>query len=127
MDIAFEPYRKITIRNYVRHENSEAFAATLKLFQNGTGPIVGNLFWANKILFRYFGFALTDSINREYLQGHLPIDFLEFAVMSRFRKEIRLGDFIVTIIDVSGHHMHNILTKWISENLVTDNSENLAQ
>jgi hypothetical protein len=125
MDIVYEPYRKITTRNYIRHENGEAFAATLQSIQKGTG-LVGNLFWANKILFRYFGFALTDSINKEYLQGHLPIDLLEFAAMSRFRKEIRAGDFIVTVIDVSGHHMHNILTKWISGNLITDNSENRA-
>lgn len=112
----------------MRHESAEAFGGALtSVFQKGTGPKVGNLFWANDVLFRYFAFSPSDSINKEYLRGHLPLDFLEFAIMPRFKKEIRVGDFIITVLDVSNHHTHNILTRWISENLVTKNSSKIPK
>ena len=123
MDIVFEPYEKITIRSYMKHENAQAFVAILtSMLQKGVGPKVGTLYWANGVLFRYTGFSPTDRVNNEYLNRHLPLDLLEFTSMPQFKKEIRSGEFVITVLDVSNHDMHNKLTRWIAENLMSDNS-----
>jgi len=119
MEIIFEPYEKIIIRNYMRHENAEAFVEMLtSVFQKGTGPKVANLFWANGVLFRYVGFNPTDAVNREYLNRRLHLDFLEFTSMPHFKKELLSGEFVITVLNMSNHHMHDFLTKWIAENLI---------
>jgi hypothetical protein len=123
MDVVFEPYEKIIIRSYMRHENAQAFVAMFtSVLQKGAGPKVGSLFWANGVLFRYTGFNPTDSVNKEYLNRCLPLDLLEFTSMPKFKKEIRSGEFVVTVIDVSHHHTHDELTRWIAKNLISQNN-----
>ncbi|MGC1928095.1 MAG: hypothetical protein WA667_03920 [Candidatus Nitrosopolaris sp.] len=103
----------------MKHENAEAFVAMLiSVYQGGSGLRVANLFWANGVLFRYIGFNPTDSINKEYLARRLNLDFLEFTSMPQFKKELRSGEFIITVLDMSNHYMHDLLTQWIAENLI---------
>src|ERR1700739_1875728 len=56
------------------------------VFEYGpSGPKVGNLFWANGVLFRYFGFSPTDAVNREYLNRRLPPTFPRlYSVWDRY-------------------------------------------
>jgi hypothetical protein len=46
-------------------------------------------------------------------------DFLEFAPMSRFKKEIHVGAFIITVVDVSNHHTQSIPSNWVIENIIS--------
>jgi hypothetical protein len=119
MEVVVEPYDKITIRSYLRHSSPEAFveAITLPLSREGGGRIAG-MTWANGVLFRHFPYTPTDTITREYLRGHLPLDHLEFASMPVFRREIHSGGFIVTVLDVSDHLTLSRLAKWIASNLL---------
>ena len=107
----------------MRHENAQTFVATLtSVLHKGAGPKVGTLYWANGVLFRYTGFNPTDSINKEFLNRCLPLDLLEFSSMPKFKEEIRSGEFIVTVINVSHHNTHDELTRWIAKNLIPENN-----
>jgi len=124
MEVVVEPYDKITIRSYLQHPNPEAFvdAVTLPLSREGGGRI-GGMVWANGVLFRHFPYTPTDTISKEYLRGHLPLDHLEFASMPEFRREIHSGGFIVTVLDVSDHLTLGLLAKWIASNLLDKKSK----
>ena len=102
----------------MKFDSPEAFVAyfTNSIPKGAVGRI-GNLFWANGILFRHFTYAQTDSISKQYLLGHLPLDHIEYAPMPKFRTEIQMGEIIVAAIDVSNHTFFKELTKWIKRNL----------
>jgi hypothetical protein len=119
MEINFVPYSKITIRNYARYENPQAFAdaITLSLMRGGGGRM-GPMLWAHGVVFRHAPFAPSDRITEEYLKGHLPFDNLEFAPMPDFVREIQYFGFVITVLDVSNNYVLNNLGKWISENLL---------
>ena len=124
MNISLEPYKKITIRSYLKHESPQAFvdAITLPLVK-GTVPKLGGLLWANGVVFRHFPYSPTDTLTREYLGGHLLIDHLEFAPMSEYEKEIRYEGFVVTVADVSNHSTFKELAKWVAGNLLNKKSK----
>jgi hypothetical protein len=84
---------------------------------------MGDLLWANGVLFRNFPYAPTDSVTKEYLKGHLLIDLLEFAPMSEYTKEISNEEFVVTISDVSTHLMLRELAMWVANNLLNKKSK----
>jgi len=86
--------------------------------QRGIGGFFGVLYWANGVLFRHFPYAQTDSITKEYLAGHLPIDHLEFAPMPQFINEIRSGNAVLTVVNVSNHSTLSALATWVSNNLI---------
>jgi len=102
----------------MRYESAEAFATAItQTFMRGTAARAGNIFWANGILFKHSTFAASDSVITEYLKGNLPLDHIEYAPMPKFRNEIRIEEFVVTVIDVSNHTLFKELTKWIKKNL----------
>ena len=116
MDISIEPYKKITVRAYTHHTTPEAFVKRIFIgVQYGT-PMY--LYWGNGILMRYFTYNQTDVVIKEYLNGHLPIDYLEFSSMPTYKKEIRAGDSVATVIDYSKHQIIDPLTKWVASHLV---------
>src|SRR5260370_5910272 len=96
---ALKPYNKITVRSYMKFDNPEAFVLyiTNNVPRGVTGK-VGNLFWANGILFRHFSYPPTDSVSKQHLMGHLPVDHIEYTLMPEFRAEIRIDEMIVTIV-----------------------------
>lgn len=113
-----EPYKKITVRSYMKYDDPDTFARSLTLaVPRGVVGRVGNLFWANGILFRHFAYPPTDSVSKQHLLGRLPVDHIEYAVVPQFRNEIRVDDMVISIIDVSNHTTFNALTKWIMKKL----------
>ena len=102
----------------MRFDNPETFARALTIgIPRGFVGKAGNLFWANGILFRHFAYPPTDSVSKQHLQGHLPVDHIEYAVMPEFRNEIRVDDFTVSVMNVSVHTTFNAFTKWIMKKL----------
>jgi hypothetical protein len=75
----------------------------------------------DKEVTRVGGIATPSSApnDREYLRRILPLDFVEFTSMPEFKKELRRGEFIIGVLDLSNHHTHNILTRRIVENLIS--------
>jgi hypothetical protein len=119
MDIKYEPYKRITIRNYMYYASVDDFAASLTLsFSPETGGRVGHLLWAHGILFRHAPYTPTERVSNEYLEGHLPLDNVEFTTNESFTREIRYGHFIITVMDVSNNFVLSTLAKWIADNLI---------
>lgn len=120
MEIKFEPYNKITIRNCMYHNKVDDFAGamTLALSREGGGRL-GHLLWGSGILFRHSPFAPSDAMTKEYLQGHLPIDNIEFTEMASFKDEIYYKQYTITVLDISNNVILGNIAKWISENKET--------
>lgn len=128
MEIKFEPYEKITIRNYMYYRNVEDFTASLTIpFSSEAPGRVGNLLWANGILFRHAPFVQTDRLSNEYMDRHLPLDNLEFTEMESFKNEIPYGKFIITVMDVSNNFVLSQLAEWISNNLINQNNSSIKK
>lgn len=121
MEIAFEPYKKVTIRNYMYHDTVESFANALTLTiprELGAGGRYGPLLWTNGILFRHMPFFATDTMTKEYVQGHFPIDNIEFAHMPEFREEIHFRQYTLTVMDVSSNYVLGEIGRWVAQNLL---------
>jgi len=113
-----EPYKQVTIRSYMRYESVEAFVgAATQTFMRGMGGRIGNFFWANGVLFKHSPYAQTDSVTKQYLEGNLTLDHIEYALMPEFRNEMRIEDFVLTVLNVSEHTLFKELTKWIKGTL----------
>ena len=102
----------------MKFSSPEVFAESLGAgMSKGMPGRFGNLFWANGIVFRHFPYAQTDSISKQHLLGHLPIDHIEYAIMPDFKSEIQVGMISVTVVDVSNHSFFKDFTKWIKQKL----------
>ncbi len=123
--VAFKPYQKITIRSKMRYPSAQAFADALTLsLARGMGGRGGNLFWANGILFRHFPFAPSDTILKEYLDGHLPIDHIDYAPMPEYSAEIRSGEIVVTVLNVTYHTILSRIGRWLATESEEEQTEN---
>lgn len=121
MEIAFEPYKKVTFQSYLIYENLEEFIDVIVSGSPAGIPFQGKLFWANGVLFRIFNHPPSEALSNEILRGHLIFDHLEFAPMPVFQSEIiaknrPLGRLIV--VDVSKHVVFDPLTAWLRDNLL---------
>ena len=113
-----QPYKKITVRSYLKFDSPELFVESItNSIPRGAIGRIGNLFWANGVLFRHYAYVTTDSVSKQHLLGHLPIDHIEYALMPEFRAEIRIGEMVVTVVDVSNHTFFKEFTKWIKQKL----------
>jgi hypothetical protein len=65
-------------------------------------------------------FQTTDSVSAQYLKGHLPLDHIEFASMPEYSPQIRSGDSVIGVIDLTNRTIFGELTKWIKSNLVKE-------
>lgn len=116
-EFLIEPYRKVSVRSYMRYESADAWARAITQSLRGMGGRIGNYFWANGIMFKHATYVPSDSVTKQYLEGHLPLDHIEYAPMPEFRSEIRIDDAVVTLVDVSAHTLFRDLTMWIKETL----------
>lgn len=123
MEVAFEPYNKVTFQSYLSYESVEAFIKVYSFTSPQGVPFQAKFFWANGILFRYFPHAPSDPLAKELLKGHLIIDHLEFAPMPKYEQEIKVPDRpmgTIVVLDVSKHAVFNPLTKWIRKNMLKE-------
>jgi len=122
-EFSIEPYRKVSVKSYMRYESADAWAKVLTQSLRGMGGRIGNYFWANGIMFKHANYAASDNVTKQYLDGHLPLDHIEYAPMPEFRSEIRIDDAVVTVVDVSANTLFRELTKWIKETLEKSDSK----
>lgn len=119
MDIKFEPYKRLTIRNYAKFTTVEDFTDKLTLsLPRDTGGRHGALLWAHGVLFRHAPFFPTESMTKEYIEGHLLMDNLEFAPMPDFREEIFTRQYTIPVMDVTNNKVLGELAGWIHDNLL---------
>jgi len=121
MEVAFEPYKKISFQSYLPYETVEEFASFIACGIPPNAIAQTTLFWANGILFRWYNHPPVEALVKENISGHLIFDHIEFAPMPEYKNEIKvttrpLANIIV--LDVSKHIVFNPLTAWIRDNLL---------
>ena len=103
----------------MHYESVEDFcnSLTLSLAREGTGRI-GSLLWAEGLLFRHVPYISTDSISKEYLKGHLPLDNIDFTRMAEFKEEIYYKQYTITVLNVTNNFVLSRIAKWVLENIL---------
>lgn len=121
MEIAFEPYKKISFNSYLKYENPQAFVDVIAVANPPDLPFQVKFFWANGLLFRFFNHPSSETLSKETLSGHLVFDHIEFAPMPQYLNLLDvpnrpLGK--INIVNVQNHVVFEPLTAWIRKNLL---------
>jgi hypothetical protein len=120
MEIAFEPYRKISFRSYLQYKSPEDLARAIAQSMPTGAPAQVPLRWSNGVLFAISGLPPTDSLVKELLAGHIAWDHVDFALMPNYVKEIKLPEkpFITfSVQDFSEHPIYGPFGRWLKEHL----------
>ena len=121
MEVAFEPYKKVSFQSYILYENANAFVRVIALATPPGIPFQARLFWANQILFRFFSQPASEAIVKERLDGHIIWDHIEFAPMPEYKAEIRVKERpqgTLIVLNVTKHKVFEPFTAWIRDNLI---------
>lgn len=121
MEIAFEPYRKLSFRSYLQFDSPEALVRAITLNIAPGIPAHASLRWANGVVFSVANFQPADSVVKEYVAGHLLWDHIDFASMPQYQSEIRIPEkplVTVNVLSLTGHTIFDPLTEWIRDNLL---------
>ncbi len=121
MEVAFEPYKKVSFQSYLRYKNSQEFADVIASFYPPGVPSQSRLYWANGVLFRFFSHPPSDALVQETINGHLIWDHIEFAPMPEYESVLRVTSkplVTLTVLDVSNHAVFSPVTRWIHNNLI---------
>ena len=121
MEVAYEPYKKISFQSHLSYQSAEAFANVIATANPAGIPFQSRLFWANGVLFRFFSHPPSEALVKEIINGHLIWDHIEFAPMPEYKKELKVAERplgAITVINVSKHAVFNPLTVWIRDNLI---------
>lgn len=121
MEVAFEPYKKISFQSYLPYETVEEFASLIACGIPPNAIAQTTLFWANGILFRWYNHPPVEAVVKETISGHLIFDHIEFAPMPEYKNEIKVSTrplANIIVLDVSKHIVFNPLTAWIRDNLL---------
>jgi hypothetical protein len=120
MEISFEPYKKLSFRSYLEYDSPEDLARNIALSIPSGVPVQATLRWSNGVLFAIAAFQQSESVSKEYLAGHVLYDHIDFALMSKYQKTIKLPEkpmVAVNITNLSEHPLFGNLGEWIKGNL----------
>lgn len=125
MEVAFEPYKKVSFQSYLMYESSEAFANVIALSSPPGIPGQARLFWANGVLFRFFSHPASEALIKERVNGHVIWDHIEFAPMPKYSNVLQAAErplITINVLNVSNHIVFGPLTEWIRHNLIEKKS-----
>lgn len=121
MEIAFEPYKKVSFNSHLKYENPQAFVDVISTANPPDLPFQLKFFWANGILFRVFNHPPSEALAKETLSGHLVFDHIEYAPMPHYANLLDIPNRPlgkIHIINVTNHVIFEPLTAWIRDNLL---------
>lgn len=121
LEVAFEPYRKMSFKSYMKYEKPEELVRTITASIPPGVPAQSTLKWANGVLLTFANFQPADSVIKEYVAGHLLWDHVDFAPMPQYAPEIAVPEkpmVRVIVVDVSRHSLFGPVTEWIRDNLL---------
>ena len=125
MEIAFEPYKKVSFKSYLMYESSEAFTNVIARAIPAGAPVQAKLFWANGVLFRFFNFNPSEIEAKERISGHVIFDHVEFAPMPEYKNQLQVAErplVAMYVLNVSNHVIFGPFTEWIRDNLIKKKS-----
>jgi hypothetical protein len=97
MEIEFHPVKKLVILQELKYNSAEDLFAEIVAGASADARIA--LLWAEGVVFVYSGMLpQSEEIVRERLQGTVYWDFVKYAKMDVYEKEINFGTFNIKII-----------------------------
>ena len=121
MEVAFEPYKKVSFQSHLAYASSEDFTQVIALARPPGVPAQVRLFWANGVLFRFFPHPPSEVRAKSIVNGHLIWDHVEFAPMPQYSRQISVAErplVTIFVLDVSNHVVFDPVSKWIRNNLI---------
>ena len=126
MEIAEEPYKKLAFRSYLEYDTAEQLISMMAVTIPTGVPAQAALRWANGVLFAIGQFQQTDAISKQFMDGTLIWDHIDFASMPEYRPDLPVpGKPMITInvLNVSEHTIYGPLSDWIKQNLAKKRSK----
>lgn len=121
MEIAYEPYKKVSFNTHLKYENPQAFLDVISVANPPDVPFQLKFYWANGILFRVFNHPPSEELAKKILDGHMILDHIEFAPMPQFVNMLDIPNRPlgkINIINVTNHVLFEPLAAWIRDNLL---------
>ena len=122
MQIAHEPYKKLSFRSYLEYDTPEELLDTMLMSVPPDLTARVALRWANGVLLAVGQFQQSDIVSKEFMEGHLIWDHIDFALMPQYRRTLVLAErplIVINVLDLSQHSIYAPLAEWLKENLST--------
>ncbi len=120
MEIAVEPYKKLSFRSYLEYPSPDDLANTVAAAIPPGVPASTAMRWSNGVLFSIASFQPSDSLTKEWIAGNVLYDHIDFSVMPQYQKEIKLPDkpmVVINLLNLSEHPIFGPLGEWIMKNI----------
>jgi hypothetical protein len=95
--VSFSPWKQVVIHHFVQFDTPEKLL--MGTFMPTTEPQA--LQWIDGIVFYFSGFTQTDTIMKDLRNGIIHWDYLAFAPMKTYSRELSSGTATHIVFDVS--------------------------
>jgi len=99
VEIEFKPLRKVVIHEEIEHELN--YLVRLRVLGLQKQSLAQPLSWAEGIVFSRNLMPINDDLIKQWLDGVLHFQAIEWARMPKYRKEIKHRGITIPVIDMS--------------------------
>ncbi|UCE16319.1 MAG: hypothetical protein JSV12_01510 [Candidatus Bathyarchaeota archaeon] len=104
--------KQLVILECTQYPSLEALSKTIATIVRAGQPLV--LKWAEGVTFSYSLLPpTTDSLMKEFLEGHIYWTDVVFALMPKYKSTIKVGTLDIPVIDVSPNPILREAAKWM--------------
>ncbi len=114
VEIAYEPLKKIVIRELVKYDSPQQLVNALSFIMKMGQPVL--LTWADGIVFVSQTIPPPD-MPEEYARGELYIASVSYAPMAEFVHNVKLGNIEMPVIDVSRSPLSQEIARFLKTKL----------
>jgi hypothetical protein len=112
VEIVCSPPKQLVILECTQYPSIEALSKTMATIIRVGQPLV--LKWAEGVTFSYSLLPpTTDSLMKEFLEGHVYWTDVVFALMPEYRSTIKVGTLDIPVIDVSPNPVLREAAEWM--------------
>jgi len=112
VEIVCSPPKQLVILECTQYPSIEALSKTMATIIRAGQPLV--LKWAEGVTFSYSLLPpTTDSLMKEFLEGHIYWTDVVFAPMPEYKSTIKVGTLDIPVIDVSPNPILRKAAEWM--------------
>ncbi len=112
VEIVCSPPKQLVILECTQYASLDALSNTLATIIRAGQPLV--LKWAEGVTFSYSLLPpTTDSLMKEFLEGHVYWTDVVFALMPEYKSTIKVGTLDIPVIDVSPNPTLREAAEWM--------------
>jgi len=101
VEVEFESIKKIVVHEVIKHP-IKTFVKN-RVVGLPKGVLAPPFLWAEGVLFSRSVMPPTDEVVKQQLAGILHLTAIEWALMPKFKKSLRLAGVTIPVIDVSAN------------------------